>query len=88
MPTNVSYEPFILFRISFWYFVCVGSIVVIIVGLIVSWFTNKNQPRVHPDMLSPMIHCLYSKQEKSLERMTYSSVKVTLELTPTDGTKS
>ncbi|KAF2897368.1 hypothetical protein ILUMI_08807, partial [Ignelater luminosus] len=50
-------EPFWLFRISFYNYVPMGTILTIIIGLTVSWFSeSKFDPPCNPDLLSPWIH--------------------------------
>lgn len=51
-------EPLWLFRISFHYYVFVGCLICLIIGLPVSWFTRKD---VDPDLLSPVIRKLIFK---------------------------
>ncbi|KAF2901934.1 hypothetical protein ILUMI_04247, partial [Ignelater luminosus] len=58
-------EPFVLYRISFWYNTLIGAVIVIIIGLIISWFTNKNQPPVNPDLISPVMHFMLPKSSVS-----------------------
>ncbi|KAF2901937.1 hypothetical protein ILUMI_04250 [Ignelater luminosus] len=79
--TTVSSEetPFVLFRISFWYYTAVGTIVTLVVGLIVSWFTNRDDPPVHPDLISPVVRRWMSK-EKQRSPPDYASVERALEL--------
>ncbi|KAJ3632519.1 hypothetical protein MTP99_009520 [Tenebrio molitor] len=59
-------EPFFLFRISFNYYTLVGVVVTIIVGLIVSYLTNQNDPPVDKKLISPLVHFLLP-QERTLE---------------------
>ncbi|KAF2901938.1 hypothetical protein ILUMI_04251 [Ignelater luminosus] len=87
LPNNtvsVEEKPFVLFRISFWYYTIVGTVVTILVGLVVSWFTNKDDPPVHPDLISPVVRRWmtnekqrappdYFSVERALEMVTYNS---------------
>ncbi|KAL4717724.1 hypothetical protein ACJJTC_000873 [Scirpophaga incertulas] len=48
---------FFLYRLSYLYYTLVGMIVCIIIGTIVSFFTQPNDPAmVHRDLLTPVIH--------------------------------
>ncbi|XP_031348303.1 sodium-coupled monocarboxylate transporter 1-like [Photinus pyralis] len=67
VPTNVTlvrkhleHEPFVLFRISFWYNSVMAVLVVIIVGLLVSCVTK--QSTVDPSLLSPISRTDCSKR--------------------------
>ncbi|XP_069699584.1 sodium-coupled monocarboxylate transporter 1-like [Periplaneta americana] len=48
-------EPFILYRISFMYYTMLGTIILIVVGLIVSYFTEQPDPDMNPDLFAPFI---------------------------------
>ncbi|KAK5642169.1 hypothetical protein RI129_008336 [Pyrocoelia pectoralis] len=49
---NLDYEePFILFRLSFWYNSVISALMVTFVGLLVSWFTRRNNYEVYPDLM-------------------------------------
>ncbi|KAH9628038.1 hypothetical protein HF086_018013 [Spodoptera exigua] len=48
---------FFLYRLSYLYYTLVGMIVCIIVGSVVSYFTEPNDPAmVHRDLLTPIVH--------------------------------
>lgn len=76
---DLDVEPFVLFRISFWYYTAVGTIVTVLIGLIVSWFTNKNVPPVDPGLISPVVRRWMTKEkeyvrvENALELVTYNT---------------
>ncbi|BET02958.1 Sodium:solute symporter family [Nesidiocoris tenuis] len=60
----------VMYRLSVFYYSMVGSFIVVIVGLIVSYFTGFNKlSDVNPDLLSPIVHPLLPKKPK-----LYSSV--------------
>ncbi|KAF2892442.1 hypothetical protein ILUMI_13727, partial [Ignelater luminosus] len=55
-------EPFWLFKISFYYYVFMGTIISMVIGQIVSWiFRSKDDQPVSADFLSPCIHRFLSK---------------------------
>lgn len=63
--TSSPEKPFVLFRISFWYQIFVGAVVVVVTGLIVSWCTNKDDPTVHPDLISPVVRYWMNNERRS-----------------------
>lgn len=80
LPTEIE-EPFVLYRISFWYFFLLITAMVIIIGLIVSWITNTNDSHiVHPDLISPLGHFLFPQSIENFKLKNYSTVDVALEL--------
>ncbi|KAF2901935.1 hypothetical protein ILUMI_04248 [Ignelater luminosus] len=87
LPNNTTVsleeEPFVLFRISSWYYIAVGTVVTLLVGLIISWFTNRDDPPVHPDLISPVIRRWMSK-EKQGAPPDYVSIERALELVTYD----
>uniref|UniRef100_A0A1Y1KD11 Sodium/solute symporter n=1 Tax=Photinus pyralis TaxID=7054 RepID=A0A1Y1KD11_PHOPY len=62
-------EPNAFYRISFWYYTFLGFLVVIVVGLVVSWLTRKNNPPVRPELLSPSVQFLLPKEKDSEIRL-------------------
>jgi Na+/proline symporter len=49
-------EPFVLFRITFMYYTILGFIIVIVVGIIVSLFTEpQNLEDMNPTLFSPVV---------------------------------
>ena len=56
-PLLPEEEPIFLFKISILHFTLIGALVVIIVGLIVSYLTNEmDSSAVDPDHISPLLH--------------------------------
>lgn len=50
-------EPFVLYRIAFYYFVLIGTLFVIVVGLIVSFITGPRDPsEMNAKLFVPFIH--------------------------------
>lgn len=70
-------EPFIIFKTSFYYYALIGSLLVFIIGVPVSWMTNKNDPPVDPDLISPVSHWLLKKEKK---KTNYYSVDEALKM--------
>ncbi|XP_044262831.1 sodium-coupled monocarboxylate transporter 2-like [Tribolium madens] len=68
-PNNVTshseFKPFFIFRLSHYYNSISGLIVTLIVGLIISYLTNKNDPPVDKELLSPVIRRFLSNDTKS-----------------------
>lgn len=61
-----------MYRISFYYYTLIGAIIVIVVGLIVSWITrNDDDPDVDPKLLCPFVQKYLQKSTKTIE---YTSV--------------
>ncbi|XP_063925469.1 sodium-coupled monocarboxylate transporter 2-like [Zophobas morio] len=56
-------EPFILFRISHYYYGLLGTSVTIICGLLFTYMLGNDDPPVHRDLLSPVIYFLLSDKE-------------------------
>ncbi|KAK4876939.1 hypothetical protein RN001_009445 [Aquatica leii] len=61
---EVTEEPFVMYRITFWYYTLFGTIVALVVGLIISFFTRASDHHVNSDLLSPVIKCLLPKQKE------------------------
>ncbi|XP_075990715.1 sodium-coupled monocarboxylate transporter 2-like [Anticarsia gemmatalis] len=60
---------FFLYRLSYLYYTLVGMIVCIIVGSVVSYFTQPNDPAmVHRDLLTPVIHRWLPEQHPHCRR--------------------
>lgn len=84
LPTTYE-EPYWLFRISFYYYVLIGAIVVVIIALPVSWLTRKEEdPPVHPDLISPCIHWTLPENEKPPEYLTVEGALKKIQLTEKD----
>lgn len=70
-----------LFRISFYYYTLIGASITLLVGNIVSAFTQDDSPPVHPDLLSPIIRRYlpdkkqYYTVDRALTMVTYDSNK-------------
>ncbi|XP_068918283.1 sodium-coupled monocarboxylate transporter 1-like [Tenebrio molitor] len=68
----VSQKPFYLFRISYFYHFTIATVLTIILGLIISYLTNKNERRPNKTLLSPVIHFLLSEESESNGRVLQS----------------
>ncbi|XP_044262829.1 sodium-coupled monocarboxylate transporter 1-like [Tribolium madens] len=69
-PNNVTshseFKPFFIFRLSHFYITMTGLIVTLIVGLIISYLTNKKDPPVDDkELISPVIRRFLSDDTKS-----------------------
>uniref|UniRef100_A0A1Y1N7Q4 Sodium-coupled monocarboxylate transporter 2 n=1 Tax=Photinus pyralis TaxID=7054 RepID=A0A1Y1N7Q4_PHOPY len=53
LPSEPSPQPFVLFRLSFFYNAVISAATVVLVGIGVSYFT-KTEKCVHPDLISPI----------------------------------
>lgn len=68
-------EPFILYRISFYYYTMIGAFIAIIIAVMVSYFTERDKP-LNKDCLAP-ITLYFMKDESQPE---YYSVNKAIEL--------
>lgn len=89
--TDEGSDIFPLFRISFYWYTFLGTIICITAGLIISYLTEKNDPPVPKKFLSPVIHPFLSKDRKEDETV-YRSVEeairqLSIETEPTDEEK-
>lgn len=48
-------EVHFIFRISYYYYTMIGTVIVLVVGNVVSLWTQDDSPPVHRDLLSPVI---------------------------------
>lgn len=67
-------EPFIFYRLSYMYYTMVGAVTAIIIGVIVSYLTGKNEKEVHKDLLSPVIYPFLKKRKDEVEMKTLNGV--------------
>lgn len=75
---NLNTPPGI-FTLSHYYYSVVGMMLVIVIGLFVSWLTKtKDEPAVHRDLLSPCIYRFLSKDEKHSDFVLYETVEKAL----------
>ncbi|XP_022918030.2 putative sodium-dependent multivitamin transporter [Onthophagus taurus] len=65
---------FILYKISFYYNVCIGFLTTAVLSIIISWFTRNRSAVVRKDCIAPFMHFLLSKESE------YSLVKQTIML--------
>ncbi|XP_050302091.1 sodium-coupled monocarboxylate transporter 1-like [Anthonomus grandis grandis] len=65
-PHQKPPEPaFALYRLSYMYYTPVGTIVAIVVGLIISYFTGNKDKKISPKVFSPIIRPLLVTEEVS-----------------------
>ncbi|KAF5297456.1 hypothetical protein FQR65_LT19726 [Abscondita terminalis] len=79
-PEIAPEKPPSIFMISHYYFSVVGMMLVIIIGLFVSWITKKkDEPPVHRDLLSPCIYRFLSDNKNGdTELADYDSIEKAL----------
>ncbi|KAF5284018.1 hypothetical protein FQR65_LT13625 [Abscondita terminalis] len=79
-PEIAPEKPPSIFMISHYYFSVVGMMLVIIIGLLVSWITKKkDEPPVHRDLLSPCIYRFLSDNKNGdTELADYDSIEKAL----------
>lgn len=71
---NPADEVFWLYRISIHYYVVLGTVLSLIIGLPLSWFTDTKETRLFdPDTMSPFMHRFLSEsalssREKSVQK--------------------
>lgn len=57
--------PHVIFRISFFYFCLMGCIILMVVGMAVSYATrSENDEPTHPDLLSPVVYWMLPEDYK------------------------
>ncbi|XP_048525822.1 uncharacterized protein LOC125505646 isoform X1 [Dendroctonus ponderosae] len=71
-------EPLLLFRLSFYWYTMIGSLITIAVGLIISLFTKKDEKQLDRKLISPIAqfmlprkndhgHVRYSVEKEAVE---------------------
>jgi len=79
-PMDEPAQPFGIFFISFYFFTFIGTVLVLLIGLPVSWVTrNKRDAPVDSDLLSPCIYWLLPEKQKGKLSTRYVSVERALE---------
>ncbi|XP_063915962.1 sodium-coupled monocarboxylate transporter 2-like isoform X2 [Zophobas morio] len=68
-----------IFRISFYYYVLIGCVVTVIVGLIISCMTKRNSP-TDKDHVSPVVQLCLSKKYEDKKGVPYRDVEEALEI--------
>ncbi|KAJ3663252.1 hypothetical protein Zmor_007555 [Zophobas morio] len=71
-----------IFRISHYYYSLMGCTVSIVLGLIISYMTNKEDHPVDRSLLSPVIYRFLPKDSKINGTLRYSSVEKELQVDP------
>ncbi|KAK4876941.1 hypothetical protein RN001_009447 [Aquatica leii] len=71
-------KPFILYTISFWYYTAIGCCITVIIGYIASFFIcDKNNAKIDPKLISPLLHFLLSQKDEK-ENETNAELKTPL----------
>ncbi|XP_017772841.1 PREDICTED: sodium-coupled monocarboxylate transporter 2-like [Nicrophorus vespilloides] len=73
-PTEVSF----IYRLSFYYYVVLGTFMVFLIGIPVSWFTRDDEPPVHKDLICGVMQWAIPKDKK--RPPTYYSVEKAIEM--------
>lgn len=60
-PVDVD-EPFWLYKVSVYWYTLMGASVLVVVGLVVSWFTKEKDHFVEPTLLTPAVKWLYNEE--------------------------
>lgn len=55
-------EPFLLFRLSFYWYTMIGSLITVAVGLIISFLTEKDDKPVDRKLISPIAQFMLPRQ--------------------------
>lgn len=76
------YEPPIIFKTSPFFYTMIGFLIVFMVGVPVSWFTNKNKSDVDPDLISPFCRSLLPNKDSTTNKNSdvYYSVDTALRI--------
>jgi len=70
-------EPFVLFRITFMYYLIIGFLIVIIVGMAVSLFTEApNVEDMNPTLFSPVVRKYVLRKTQKYEMKVINGKKV------------
>ncbi|KAJ8967444.1 hypothetical protein NQ317_015255 [Molorchus minor] len=69
--TETGFEVNAIFRISFYWYTMIGAIIGIIVGLIISYLSEKNDPPVPMKLLSPVTYPFLSEEHKNADTEYY-----------------
>lgn len=68
-----------IFKVSFYYYVLIGTIVTVIVGLIVSCLIKRNSS-VDKNLLTPVVHSCMSTKDEDKQKVVYTGVEQALEI--------
>ncbi|XP_063917030.1 sodium-coupled monocarboxylate transporter 2-like [Zophobas morio] len=69
----------VIFKVSFYYYVLIGTIVTVIVGLIVSCIIKRNSS-VDKNLLTPVVHSCMSTKDEDKQKVVYTGVEQALEI--------
>lgn len=67
-----------VYRITYYIYPLIGFLIVFLVGIPISWLTNKNDPPVDKKLISPIMHFIFSK---NVEPSTYKAMMEMKKLT-------
>lgn len=70
-----SEEVFFLFRITYYYYTFIGTAVVIVVGLLVSYFTKPDTKILNKDLITPLMHWALPEESIPEDNIKYYNVE-------------
>lgn len=81
-------EPFILFRITHYYYTVLGTLLTIFFGWLISWLTGKDTRPARKELLCPLVHFLLPKEdEHTINVSKYYSVDKALHILTNNAEK-
>ncbi|XP_063925702.1 sodium-coupled monocarboxylate transporter 1-like [Zophobas morio] len=75
---SVPFQVPFIFRISYYYYTLIGCAMSMIIGIIISYMTNKDQCPVDKALLSPVIYSFLPEDSKKNGAIVYTSVEKAL----------
>lgn len=82
MPTLIATsQPFILYRISRYYYSLIGTVITMVVGYIISLFTKEDEQAFRLELVSPLVYFLVPQKKKPIQdTVEYCSVDKALHI--------
>lgn len=66
-------QPFFLFRITYYYYTMMGSVLTVLIGVVASWLFKSDDDSVSEDVISPVVH--WTIKHKKITDPYYYSVE-------------
>lgn len=74
-------QPFVLYRISRYYYSIMGTTITMLVGYVISLFTKDDKGFLRLDLVSPLVYAFIPKEKKALQdSVEYCSVDKALHI--------